>query len=354
MSTSLDDFGGWPGTLGTLQANDDLTAEHTEAVLDTILAGGATDAQIAGFIMAIRLKGETAAELAGMVRAMQSAATPLHVPEGSIDIVGMGGSPSRRRAALNVSTMACFVAAACGATICKHGNRKASSTSGSFDLLEEVGANFDLTPEQLAEVVRSTGVGFAFARTYHPAMRHVGAVRVELGIPTVFNTLGPLSNPGRVTRQVVGIADESAADRVIEVLQATGSDVSWVVTGDGPLDELSTSGPSTVRQLLDGEITTHTVDPAGFGIEPPGDGDLDGGDAKVNAAIMRRLFAGERTTAQDRAVRNIVSLNAAAGLVVAGVSGDMERGLEAAFDVLDSGSAAAKFDEHVAAAAVDS
>lgn len=346
MSAPLDDFGGWPATLGALLRSDDLPGEQTEAVLATILAGEATDAQIAAFIMAIRQKGETTDELAGMVRAMHGAATPLEAPPGTIDIVGMGGAPSRRRAALNVSTMACFVAAAAGATVCKHGNRKASSTSGSFDLLEAAGVNFDLSPEQLGSVIRTSGVGFAFARTYHPAMGHVGPVRTELGIPTVFNTLGPLSNPARVTRQVVGIADESAADRVAEVLRATGSEVSWVVTGDGPLDELSTTGPSAVRQLANGEITKLTIDPAELGIEPPADGALDGGDAEANAAIMARLFAGE-----SGAVRDIVVLNAAAGLVVAGVANDIVDGMERCGAALDSGAASTTFDAHVAAAA---
>lgn len=346
MSSSLDDFGGWSGVLGALQRNDDLSADQTEAVLGTILSGEATDAQIAGFIVALRQKGETTEELAGLVRAMHAAATPLKVPEGAIDIVGMGGAPSRRKAALNVSTMACFVAAAAGAVVCKHGNRKASSTSGSFDLLEAAGVNFDLSPESLAQLVRTTGVGFAFARTFHPAMRHVGPVRAQLGIPTVFNTLGPLSHPGRVTRQVVGVADESAADRMIDVLRATGSEMSWVVTGDGPLDELSTTGPTKVRQLANGEISTITIDPATLGLKPPSDGELDGGDAQANTEIMKRLFGGE-----EGPVRDIVALNSGAGLVVAGVATDLAHGLELASETITNGAAAAKFDEHVAAAA---
>lgn len=346
MSSSLDDFGGWPSILGTLQANAHLSADQTEAVLGTILSGEATDAQIAGFIIALRQKGETTDELAGLVRAMHAAATPLDVPDHTIDIVGMGGAPSRRKAALNVSTMACFVAVAAGAVVCKHGNRKASSTSGAFDLLEVAGVNFDVSPEALEQLVRTTGLGFAFARTYHPAMRHVGPVRAELGIPTVFNTLGPLSHPGRVTRQVVGIADDSAADRVIDVLRATGSVHSWVVTGEGPLDELSTTGPTKVRQLVDGEITTITIDPAELGLKPPGDGELDGGDAQDNSAIMKRLFGGERG-----AVHDIVALNAGAGLVVAGVATDIAHGLELAADAIASGAASRKFDEHLAAAA---
>ena len=187
--TTLEDFGGWPATLGALTSGDDITGEHAEAVLDSILDGGATDAQIAGYITSLRQKGETVAEFTGMVRSMRKVATPLNVADEAIDIVGMGGSPSRRKAALNVSTMSSFVAAAAGAVVCKHGNRKASSTSGSFDLLEALGVNFDVPPERLEEIIAETGIGFAFARTYHPSMRHVGPVRTQLGIPTVLSLI---------------------------------------------------------------------------------------------------------------------------------------------------------------------
>ena len=347
MTSTLDDIGGWPAVLGAILNGEDLPASHTHVVMAVALAGEATDAQIAAFIMGIRQKGETTEELTGMVEAMYDAATPLTAPEGAIDIVGMGGSSSRREAALNISTMACFVAAAAGATVCKHGNRKASSTSGSFDLLETLGAKFDLSPERLEQVMRETGVGFAFARNFHPAMRYVGPVRAQLGIPTVFNVLGPLANPARVKRQVVGVADELMADRMIEVLRAIGSEVAWVVTGDGALDELSTSGPSQVRTLIDGEIVVSTVDPSSLGISPPGPGELAGGDAHANAAIVGRVFAGERG-----APRDIVLLNAAAGLVVAGIAADIADGFERAMNAVDTGAAASKLDEHIAATLV--
>ena len=327
--------------LTSLSANEDLDGTTTEVVLRTILEGGATEAQIAAFTMGIGQKGETPDELAGMVRAMHHAATPLSMPEETIDIVGMGGSPSRRKAALNVSTMASFVAAAAGARICKHGNRKASSTSGSFDLLEALGINFEMAPAQLEELVAKTGVGFAFARAYHPALRHAGPVRVQMGIRTVFNVLGPLANPARLTRQVVGVADDGIADRMIDVLAATGSTTSWVVTGHGSLDELSTAGPTTVRQLVDGEQTRFTVDPAAHGISPPAPGALNGGDAATNAAILHRLLEGETGP-----VRDIVTLNAAAGLVVAAVADDIDAGLELAHHAIDSGAAGEKLVAH--------
>ena len=198
-----------------------------------MLNGEATDAQIAAVIVGLRLKGETVDELVGLQAAMIDAATPLAVPENTIDIVGTGGSPSRIRHAFNVSTISAFVAAAAGATVCKHGNVKVSSTSGAFDLLEALGVDISITPAQLESQVDSIGLGFAFARAFHPAMRHVGPVRAQLGIPTVFNVLGPLSHPGRVRRQVVGVGDWSIAERVARVLEATGSRRSLVVHGNG-------------------------------------------------------------------------------------------------------------------------
>ncbi len=344
VTTTLDDFGGFPAILGSLQANQDLTGEQTAAVLSTFFEGEATDAQIAAFVVAIRQKGETVDELAGMVRAMQDVATPLTMPAGTIDIVGMGGAPRRREAALNVSTMACFVAAAAGATVCKHGNRKASSTSGSFDLLEALGVKFDISPAGLESVVAETNVGFAFARTYHPAMRHVGPVRAQLGIPTVFNALGPLAHPARLTQQVVGVADETLADRMIAVLQATGSTSAWVVTGDGPLDELSTTGPTTIRTLQGGAVVTEIVDPTDVGLSVVDPATLNGGDAQDNAAIARRLFSGEQGP-----IRDIVLLNAAAGLVVAGIAGGLVTGIELGAAALDSGAVADTLEAHIAA-----
>ncbi|MEQ8841242.1 MAG: anthranilate phosphoribosyltransferase [Acidimicrobiales bacterium] len=335
--TTLDAHGGWSEILGTLANGDDLSAGATRAVLATILSGDATDAQIAAFIVGLRIKGETVEELTGLQGAMIDAATPLSVPENTIDIVGVGGAPTRRKHALNVSTMASFVAAAAGATVCKHGNRKASSTSGSFDLLEELGIDVDVAPDALEAQVRDHGVGFAFARTFHPAMRHVGPVRAELGIPTVFNILGPLSHPGRLSRQVIGVADWSIAERMIRVLEATGSTRALVVHGEGGLDELTTTGPSKMLSLRNGEITELRVDAIDVGLARATTDDLAGGDAKVNAEIARRVFAGEPGPKRD-----IVVLNAAAGLVAAGLVEDLPAGVEAAAAAIDNGRAAAK------------
>ena len=335
--TTLDDHGGWPGLLGTLAHGGDLTAEATRAVLGTILAGEATDAQIAAFIVGLRMKGETVDELTGLQGAMIDAATPLDLPAGTIDIVGVGGSPSRRVHALNVSTMASFVAAGAGATVCKHGNLKASSTSGSFDLLEVLGIDIGIAPGDLEAQVRDHGIGFAFARTFHPAMRHVGPVRAELGIATVFNVLGPLSHPGRLTRQVIGVADWAMADHMIRVLAATGSERALVVHGHGGLDELTTNGPSKMLSLADGRVTESTVDPARLGFAPATPDDLAGGDAAANAGIARAVFAGEPGPKRD-----IVVLNAAAGLVAAGLVDGLGAGVELANAAIDDGRAAAK------------
>jgi len=336
MST-LDAHGGWAGVLGTLADGNDLSADATRSVLGTILSGEATDAQIAAFIVGLRIKGETVDELTGLQGAMIDAATALSMPDGTIDIVGVGGAPTRRVAALNISTMASFVAAGAGASVCKHGNRKASSTSGSFDLLEQLGIDVDVAPDALEAQVRDHGLGFAFARTFHPAMRHVGPVRAELGIPTVFNILGPLSHPARLTRQVIGAADWSIAERMAQVLKATGSTRSLVVHGDGGLDELTTTGPSRLLSLEDGEITEIAVDATDLGMARVTPEDLAGGDAAANAEIARRLFDGEPGPKRD-----IVVLNAAAGLVAAGIADDLAAGVEAAAAAIDDGRAAAK------------
>lgn len=339
---TLEDHGGWSAVLGMLADGQDISADAAESVLSVVLAGDATDAQLAGFVVALRQKGETIEEMTGLVRAMHGACVPIHAPAGSIDLVGAGGSKLGREAALNVSTMASFVAAGAGATVCKHGNRKASSTSGSFDLLEAMGVAIELGPESIETCLAEVRVAFAYARTFHPAMRFAGPVRTQLGIPTVFNVLGPLSNPARLDRQVVGVPDPVMGERMIRVLHATGSVRSMLVTGDGGLDELSTTGPNIVHHLEDGEIRTETLDPADLGLAVVPVGAIHGGDAAANAAIAQRLFDGETGP-----VRDIVSLNAAAGLVVAGLADSMADGLERAFAALDSGAAAERLSKLV-------
>ena len=342
---SSEQHRGWPATLAVIASGADLSADQCEAVLQSVLRGDATDAQIAAFIVGIRLKGETVEEMTGLQRAMIAAASPLEVPADTIDIVGVGGAQSRRVAALNVSTMASFVAAGAGATVCKHGNRKVSSTSGSFDLLEALGVRIDIDTPTLEAQVREIGIGFAFARAFHPAMRHVGLVRAELGIPTLFNILGPLSHPARLTRQVIGVADGDTIRRIAEVLRATGSVRSLVVHGSGGLDELTTTGPSTLVSLDNGEITETEIDAADYGLARATSADLAGGDGATNAAIARKVFAGEPGSARD-----IVVLNAAAGLVAAGVADELATGVSQAAAAIDHGRAGEKLDALVASA----
>lgn len=337
----------WPNLLSTLVAGTDLTADQAGAALREILSGDATDAQIAGFLVGLRSKGESIVEVSAMVDAMLDAAAPIVLPAGpdAIDIVGTGGAPSRRAHALNVSTMACFVAAGAGARVVKHGNRKASSTSGSFDLLELLGVPLELDGAGVAHCVAEAGIGFCFARSFHPAMRHAGPVRTQLGIPTVFNFLGPLSHPARVQRQVIGVSDQRIAPIVVGVLQQRGAPRAIVVSGDDGMDEFTTTTTSTVHELRDGVVTTATFDPQDVGIQRVAPEAVAGGSPEENAMIARRVFAGESGPHRD-----IVCLNAAAGLFVAGVVDDIASGVVRAQASLDSGAAAGVLERLVSAA----
>ncbi len=330
--------GGWAEVLETLTDGHDLNPAMSQAALDSILAGQASDSQAAAFVIALRLKGLTANELLGLVTAMRQAATSLSVPEHAVDIVGTGGSSARRNHALNVSTMACFVAAGAGVTVCKHGSVKASSTSGSFDLLDHLGVPVTAAPQQVSEMVHKHGLGFAFAKTFHPAMRHVAQMRSELGISTVFNLLGPLSHPGRVKRQVLGVLDESLGSMMAEVLQATGSVRSLVVNGDGHFDEFTTTGANHVWELNEDTISEYTVQSSDVGLQPAELRQLRGGTPSDNARILKDVLAGEHSPCRD-----IVVFNAAAALYVSGHAADLCEGVAAAAAAIDDGRAAAKF-----------
>lgn len=336
--------GGWPAVLGQLVNAESLSADQAYAAVENILGGLATPAQIAGYLMALRVKGETSSEIAGMARAMRDAGEPLQLPADAIDIVGTGGSPHRRKHALNVSTMASFVAAAAGATVCKHGNVKASSTSGSFDFLAQLGIKIDIMPAQLEACVAETGLGFAFAKAYHPAMRFAGPVRAELGIPTVFNMLGPLAHPGRVQRQVIGTANEAVARQMADVLVELGCQKAWVVTGEGGLDEISTTGPSIIFDVEGTTVERREIDLRFLGITTPDSMDaIAGGDAARNVEIFRAILDGSEVGAR----RDIVALNAGAALVVAGKVTGLGRGLQAAEEAIADGRVATKLDEVV-------
>ncbi len=344
--SALDQHGGWPSVLATLAAARDISPAEAEAALGSILNGEASDAQMAAFIVALRLKGPSVGELLGLVGAMRQAATPLDVPDGTIDIVGTGGATGRHIHTLNVSTMASIVAAGAGATVCKHGSVRASSSSGSFDLLDALGVHIAASPDEVAETVRGAGLGFAFAKTFHPAMRHVAGVRTQVGIPTVFNLLGPLSHPGHVRRQVLGVLDRTLAPTMAAVLQATGSQRSLVVNGDGFLDELTTTGPNLVVELSAGRITEYRLEAGDVGLAPARPEDLRGGDPTDNARIARQILSGQQGPRRD-----IVVLNAAAGLVVAELAADLEAGVQAAAAAIDDGRAAAKLEQVLAVSA---
>lgn len=335
-------FGGWSALLGSLASGHDLGREVAEQAMTEILGGKATEAQIAALLMGLITKGETVDELTGFASAMINAAEPMAVQTDAIDIVGTGGSPHRRSHALNVSTMASIVAASAGAVVCKHGNRRASSTSGSFDFLEALGVQFDLNPAALATCIEEVGVGFAFAKSFHPAMRFAGPVRTQLGIPTVFNLLGPLANPGRVTRHVVGVSSPDRAQALAQALRNLGSASAWVVSGADGLDELSTTGDSVAYtfsrdQSQEAPIEEKVISPVALGIETVDLASLVGGDAVDNVAIFERILSGETGPYRD-----IVTLNAAAGLVVSGVVATLADGIASAGAAIDDGRATAK------------
>lgn len=339
------EVGAWPGVLRELTAGRDLTADVTRTALERVLAGEATDAQIAAFIVALRMKGECAEEVVGLVDAMLSVASPLALddPSHTVDLVGTGGSSALGGRAFNVSTMAAVVAAAAGATVCKHGNRKASSASGSTDLLEALGVEVELDGPAVAACVREAGVGFAFARMFHPSMRHVAPVRTELGIPTVFNVLGPLSHPGRVTRQVLGVSDPRLMELIPDVLRRRGMDHAWVVHGSDGLDELTTTGATAVTVVRAGEVTSTTVTPESVGLARATLEDIAVGGPDENAEAARSVLEG-----RPGPVRDMVLLNAAAGLVVADLVDDLAAGVERAAAAVDEGGALRVLGELVA------
>lgn len=301
----------------------------------TILAGDATPAQLIGFIIALRAKGETPEEISGLLDAVLAAAeiVPLgdELASRAIDIVGTGGDRSH---SINVSTMAALVVAGAGVPVCKHGARASSSQCGTADVLEALGVRVELDPAGVKRCVEDVGMGFCLAPRYHPAFRFAAPARREVGVPTVFNLLGPMANPGRVRRQVIGVANPHVAERMLASLRLHGSVSSWVVHGQG-LDELTTTGTSTVLELRNGRVRTFSVDPVELGLAPAIPDELVGGAPEVNADAVRRVVAGE-----SGAHRDIVILNAAAGLVVADAAADLPTGLDMARASIDSGAAA--------------
>jgi anthranilate phosphoribosyltransferase len=335
--TTLAELGGWSPVLRRLLDGDDLTGDEAAAALADVLAGEASAAQIAAFVVALRAKGETVDELVGMVGAMLAAAERVSLPEGCdpIDTCGTGGSAPRREACFNVGTLTALVATGAGAVVCKHGGRAATATSSSADLLAGLGVSIELGPAGVLRCLDEVGMAFCFAPRYHPAMRHAAPVRKEIGVPTVFNLLGPLSNPSGLHRQVLGVADAGLAPTLAAVLAGRGAERAMVVRGHDGLDELTTTTSSTVFEVRDGEIRSFELDPAGLGLARATPGDIRGGDPAANVALAHRVLGGERG-----AHREVVALNAAAALVVGGLADDLRSGLERAFAAIDSGAAA--------------
>ncbi|AVZ72559.1 anthranilate phosphoribosyltransferase [Streptomyces lunaelactis] len=334
----------WPGVLNALLENRDQSADATAWAMDRILSGEATNAQIAGFAVALRAKGETVEEISGLVRTMYEHANLIEVPGPSVDIVGTGGDGART---VNISTMSAIVVAGTGAKVVKHGNRAASSASGASDVLEKLGVNLELTPQRVVEVAAEAGITFCFAVKFHPALRHVAAARKELGIRTTFNFLGPLTNPAKVKAQATGVADARMAPILAGVLADRGSS-ALVFRGDDGLDELTTTATSRVWVVRDGAVREEAFDPRDIGIDLVPVEALRGADASYNADVARRLLAGETGP-----VRDAVLLNSAAALVAlapgeGSLAEQISAGMAKAADSVDSGAARAALERWVA------
>jgi anthranilate phosphoribosyltransferase len=327
--------------IDALASGEDLTADDAAAVLGEIMAGDATDVQIAAFLIALRTKGETVDEVAGLARTMRALAAHVEVPaaEDLLDVVGTGGGPQT----FNVSTTAALIAAGAGCTVAKHGNRSATGLSGAADVLEALGARIDLTPPAVGRCVAEVGFGFMFAPTHHAATRYVVPVRKQLAVRTIFNFLGPLTNPAGVTRQLTGVADRRYLETIAGAFARLGAVHVLVVSSDDGLDELSTAAPSQVVEVRGEAIGRFTVDAAEVGLDGATYDDLRGGTPEVNAEIARRILAGERGAPRDLAV-----LNAGAAIYAGGRGMTLEAGVRAAEAAIDDGAARTVLERYVA------
>ncbi len=316
-----------------------LQLEEAEAVMNQIMAGQATEAQIGAYLMGLRMKGETQDEITGSARAMRANAylVPTRYNGDLLDTCGTGGD---RSGTFNISTTVAFVAAGAGVPVAKHGNRAASSKCGSADVLAELGVNLDLTPEQVGRCVDEIGIGFLFALKLHPAMKNAIGPRREIAVRTIFNILGPLTNPAGAQRQLMGVFAPDLTDTLAHVLGALGAKSALVVSGYGGLDELTTTGPNRVSHYHNGTVTTYELEPTTLGFEGTHISNLLGGDAPTNAAILRGVLDGT----VDGPKRDVVLLNAAAALLAGGAVDSLATGVELARDTLDSGAALAKLE----------
>ncbi|WP_350334049.1 anthranilate phosphoribosyltransferase [Coralliovum pocilloporae] len=308
-----------------------LSRQDAEAAFNIIMSGGATPAQIGGFLMALRVRGETVDEIAGAVATMRSKMLRVNAPDGAIDIVGTGGDAS---GTYNISTTSAFVVAGAGVPVAKHGNRALSSKSGTADALMALGVNLDLEPEQITRCIETAGVGFMFAPNHHAAMKHVGPARVELGTRTIFNLLGPLSNPAGVKHYAIGVFAAHWVEPIAHALRDLGAESAWIVHGDSGLDELSITGPNLVAELKNGEINTFEIAPEDVGLTRRDLEEIKGGDAEENATALKAVLDGDLC-----AYRDTVLMNAGSALVVTGKAKTLTEGVEMAARSIDSGKA---------------
>ncbi|MGB3272074.1 MAG: anthranilate phosphoribosyltransferase [Xanthobacteraceae bacterium] len=327
--------------IGKVATGAVLTRDEAAAAFDAMMSGEATPSQMGALLMGLRVRGETVEEITGAVTAMRAKMLPVVAPADAIDIVGTGGDGS---GSVNVSTCAAFIVAGSGTVVAKHGNRALSSRSGAADVLTALGVKVDIAPDAVGRIIHDAGIGFMFAPTHHPAMKNVGPTRVELATRTIFNLLGPLSNPAGVKRLMVGVFSRQWVRPLAEVLRNLGAEAAWVVHGSDGLDEITLTGPTFVAALENGTIREFEISPADAGLPLATSADLRGGDAAANAEALRSVLDGN-----PGAYRNVALLNAAAALIVAGRAKTLAEGVALATQSLDSGAARARLDRLVAA-----
>ncbi|RKE84822.1 anthranilate phosphoribosyltransferase [Rhizobium sp. AG855] len=325
--------------IAKIASRQSLTRQEASDAFEILMSGEASMAQVGGFLMGLRVRGETVDEIAGAVSIMRQKMVVVDAPEDAIDIVGTGGDGTNT---YNISTLAAIIVAGAGVPVAKHGNRALSSKSGTADALSQLGVKLDIDPQTISRCIHEAGIGFMFAQIHHPAMRHVGSARVELGARTIFNIVGPLSSPAQVKKQLFGVYSPEWLVPGAEALRDLGLSSAWVVHGSG-LDEITTTGPSLVAALKDGEISTFELTPADFGVAEVALDAIRGGDGTVNAAALRDVLGGAKT-----AYRDVALCNAAASLIVAGKAKDVTEGMHLASQSLDSGAAARALEKLIA------
>jgi anthranilate phosphoribosyltransferase len=324
------------GLIGKVATGVTLSREEAARAFDQMMSGEATPSQMGALLMALRVRGETVEEITGAVTTMRAKMLCVEAPPDAIDVVGTGGDAS---GSFNISTCAALIVAGAGVPVAKHGNRALSSLSGAADVLAALGVNIDLTPEKIAHCIREAGIGFMFAPAHHPAMKNVGATRLELGTRTIFNLLGPLSNPAGVRRQMVGVFSRQWTEPLAQVLKNLGAERVWVVHGSDGLDEITTSGPTSVTALENGTIRSFEISPEEVGLRKVKPEHLRGGDAAANAQAVENVLEGK-----PGPFRDVALFNAAAALVVAGKAKDLKSGFQLATHSLDSGEAEGRLD----------